>query len=1188
MRGQITRIASMLALLGAAVLVHGQLDRGSVTGLVLDSSGAVIPGARITVRHTETQATYQSASNSAGQFTVPYLPPGTYELRFEAPSFKTLVREGVQVSPTSVVRIDATLEVGATTESVRVVGTAGMLQTDSPEVSANLSNDKMVDIPFSFSGGRLMENMTYKIMPGIYGNRWTNTVNGSLHFTRDALLDGASTTTWMQGTHVLVSFSMEAVQEFKVMASGMSAEFGKSAGGLYNYVFKSGTNEWHGSAYGSIRNEAFNANSFANNARGARRALDRRWNYAFSLGGPVTIPKLFSGKNKFFFYGAFEHYKERSLTFGSPNQTVPIPEFYDGDFSRLLRTTAAGTDAMGRQVMQGAIYDPATFRQMPGGRWIGDMFPGNRIPTSRFSQVARNLNGIMRQNYLPNFRDASGQIPLVSNFFSTTSPIPITDDYFFSTKLDYVINDRHKISGSYNRDYNYRLIGASNGLWNASHPTGGPLQRTFWRDEPGQLSRAHHDWTISPTKLNHITVSLNRYSRDDSPPEAGTDGASVLGLRNLKTFGFPDINWGSGPFVPLTRVGFQQKTFEAATAIGLLDTFSFSREKHFMKVGLDMRRNLYNQRPQQGTTLNFLARATAIPNEPFAGNLTGYSFASYLLGIVDSGAQNDPVGLGMRLRYYALFFQDDWKVTPKLTLNLGLRWEHQPPQFEVAGRLSSWNPTKIDPQSGLPGAYDFAGSCTGCTGKRYFGRKSWRDWAPRLGLAYQLGQKWTLRAAYGIYYAPEMFNNFGGTPLGKPTNVQAGGTFQLDPNAVTPFSGIFNWDNGFPGVSYIPAIFDASWGNRNQPGMLHPDYGRTGYSQNWNFNVQRQLPGRALLDIGYVANKATGFKFGDGAVLNQLPPGVLSTHGTRLGNAVTNAEQAAANGVAYPFAGFRGTVASALRPFPQVQGNATVRVYGAPLGFSNHHSLQFSVNKEVTRGLTVYTNYVWSKTLTNMRSAREAVGENGGRPLDYYNLRLEKSYGDEDRAHFFKFYGNYELPLGKGRALFSGASGAKNLLVSGWAVSAIMTYGSGLPMMFTGSTPSNLWNGVVNRANVKPGDLTNPAFSRGAFDAANQRSAVNTYLIRDQFSDPAPLTLGSVSRFVGNARFPATLDEDIAIIKNNYIGEKYRFQIRADLLTAFNRTWPVGIPTAVTNPLFGQATGRGGNRVLQIGVRLDF
>jgi hypothetical protein len=1173
------RVLVWLLAAGAAL---AQLDRGSITGTVFDPAGAVVPGTRITIRNVDTQAVYQTISNETGAYTMPSLPAGIYELSFEMPSFKTLIRPGVQVGPTQVVRVEVSLEVGSTTESIRVVGAVPMLQTDSPETAANLSNDKMVDLPFSFSGGRLMENMTYKIMPGVYGNRWTNAVNGSVHFTRDALLDGASTTTWMQGTHVLVSFSLEAVQEFKVQTSGVSAEFGKTSGSLYNYVFKSGTNEVHGSVYGSIRNEAFNANSFANNARGLGRSLDRRWNYAFSFGGPITIPKVVNGRNKLFFYSAFEHYKERSLTFGSPNYTVPIPEFYDGDLSRLLRTTVAGTDAMGRPVLDGAIFDPTTFRQIPGGRWVGEMFPGNRIPASRISAPARALNDLMRKYYLPTFRDASGQFPLVTNFNGTTSPIPITDDYFFSTKVDYILSQNHKLSGSYNRDYNFRLIGGHTGLWSAGAEHGGPLTRTFWRDEPGQLSRLHHDWTISPTRLNHITVSVNRYSRLDYPPEREVDGAAALGIRGLQTFGYPDVNWGSGPFVTLTPVGFQQSTFEAATAYGILDTFSFSKGRHFMKAGADIRINHYNQRPKQGTTLNFNARATAIPNEPFSGTRTGYSFASYLLGIVDSGAQNDPVGIGMRLRYYAFFFQDDWKITPNLTLNLGLRWEYQPPQFEVADRLSSWNPAKIDPRSGLPGAYDFAGNCSGCAGRRYFGQRSLRDWAPRFGLAYRLGQKWTLRAAYGIHYAPEMFNNFGGTPLGKATNVQAGGTYQLDPNPVQPFAGIFNWNSGFPGASFVPAAFDASWGNLNRPGMIHPDYGRTGYSQNWNFNLQRELPGRTVLDIGYIANKATGFKFGDLAVLNQLAPAVLGTHGARLGNAVTDAASAAANGVPYPFAGFRGTVASVLRPYPQVQGNSTVRVYGEPLGFSTHHSLQVALNKELSRGLTIYTSYVWAKTLTNIRSAREAAGENGGRPLDYYNLALEKAYAEEDRPHFFKLFGNYELPFGKG------LSGAKKLLLSGWAASAILTYGSGTSMSFTGSFPSNLWNGNINRANVKPGALTNPAFDRGNFDASNPRSATNTYLLRDQFSDPAPLTLGTVARTVGHARFPATIEEDLAIIKNNYIGEKYRFQIRADLLTGFNRTWPIGIATVVTNPAFGQATGRGGNRVVQLGVRLDF
>jgi len=1178
-----------------------QLNRGTITGAVTDSAGAAVPRARITIQNIQTGASYQTESNDSGQYTMPNLPIGAYQLSFEAAGMKKFVRSGIELGVTEVLRVDAKLEVGAVGETIQISAEVPRLQTDTPELSTTMTNKQMVDIPFSFSGGRLMENFTYKTHPGIYGNRWTNNINGGPNFSRDALLDGASTTSWMQGVNVLVAVSMEAVQEFKVQTSGISAEFGRTQGGLYNYVMKSGANEIHGSAYGSLRNEALNANSFANNARGVRRGLDRRQNYAFSFGGPVWVPKVYDGRNKTFFFTAFEHYRERSLFASAPNRTLPIPEFYQGDFSRLLTTTQVGTDALGRSVFRGAIYDPATFRQVADTRpgragqmaWVGDPFPGNRIPVARFSQVSQRLNAIASKFHAPTFRDASGQIPLVNNSFSPP-PLPRTDDYFFSIKGDQIINERHKLSGSYSQDVNLRLLAQIGGPWNFDEPNGGPLARSRPQREPGRLARLAYDWTISPTLLNHITLSYNRYARDSSSHVKEIDGAAELGIAGLSTPGYPSINWGAGPFVTLESVGLGLSDSQASNAYGFLDTVSFSRGRHFMKAGVDVRFNQRNHRTAKTTEnsfmFNFDPLSTAIPGESFSGTQTGYSFASYLLGIVDRGAILDPVGLGDRRRYFAVFFQDDFKVTPKFTLNLGLRWEYQPPGYEAHDQLSSWNPAKIDPASGLPGAYDFAGDCQGCTGERFFGRKSFRNFSPRFGFAYQFGSGLTVRGAYGIYYEADMFNtlpNFG-TALGKPTNVQAGGTWQLDPNPVNRWAGIFNWDSGVPSNRFIPPSLDVSWGNRNRPGMIDPDYGRTGYNQQWNLNVQRQLPFNVVLDAGYVGNKSTGLKAGELKRFNQLSPAVLSQFGSRLNNPVRNAEEAAANGIRYPYPGFQGTVGSALRPFPQVQGNQTVEVYGSPLGFSNYHALQLTLNRQFSSGATVYANYVWSKTLTNIRSLRH--GDNPSRPLDYYDLRLEKSLAEEDRPHFLKLYFDYQLPIGRGKALWGGAPRVVNAILGGWGLSGIVNYGSGIPMGFFGLTPlagAGGWNGTVNRANVAAGDLTT-GFSRDNFDFFNPAAPNNAFLDKSKFSNPPPLTLGTAAHRLGGARNPMNISEDFALQKNHYFKEKYRLQIRADMLNAFNRTIPAVLSGDVNNPRFGQVTALNGFREIQITVRFEF
>jgi Carboxypeptidase regulatory-like domain/TonB dependent receptor len=748
-----------------AVCGNAQLNRGTLTGTVTDVTGAVVPACKITARNTATGAVYQTETNTNGQYSIPNTPTGSYELTFESAAFKRLVRSGIDVGATEVVRVDTTLEIGSVTESVQITAEAPRLQSDTPEVGTSLNNRELVDLPISWSGeGRMPENFAYKISPGVAGNTWTSHINGSTSFSKETLLDGATVTTYLSGHFGEGAVSTEAVQEFKIQTSGMAAEFGRSQGGIFNYVMKSGANAVHGSLYGSLRNEAFNANTWVNNFRGVPRTPDRKQNYAGSFGGPVYIPKVYDGRNKTFFYSAYERYKERTLGFGAPSITLPLPEFLQGDFSRLLGPATGQKDALGRDVLRGAIYDPLTFKQLDNGRWVGEPFERNQVPTNRFSQVSQRLNSILQKYYLPTERDATGQIPLVNNASALVSQQPQFDYYMFSTKADQIISNKQKLSGSYSYAARPRMLIDRTAVWSPLDSVGGPLAKSRFQRVKTDLARMAHDYSISPRLLNFFTVYYNRQINPSIGTAADVNGASELGIKGLSTYGYPNIEWNSGPFVALSNAGYTSKGNIANVGWGFLDTVSFSHDRHFMKAGFDFRRNHLNTQPTQGGTLRFNPRGTAIPNEPFSGNLTGYAFASYLLGIVDSAALSDPIGLGGRRHYYGMFFQDDFKVSTKLTLNLGVRWEYQPPATEVADRLSSWNPNKIDPLSGLPGAYDFAGDCSVCTGKSYFGRRSLRDWGPRIGFAWQPLDRWAIRGAYGIFYEGDLFNNFDGTP----------------------------------------------------------------------------------------------------------------------------------------------------------------------------------------------------------------------------------------------------------------------------------------------------------------------------------------------------------------------------------------------------------------------------------------
>ncbi|MBC7926325.1 MAG: TonB-dependent receptor [Bryobacteraceae bacterium] len=1169
-----------IALFCFTLSVYAQLDRGTLTGTVTDPAGAVVPGAKITLTHLGTQAASTAVASEEGLYSRPNLPIGDYELTVEAPGFKRSVRMGINLGVAEVLRVDVQLEIGSTGESVQVTAELPRLQTDTPQIGTSLASKSLTTLPLSFSGGRTAESFAYLITPGVSGSTFESHINGSTSFAKETLVDGASVTVNQGGDFSPMSVSVEALQEVRFQTGGMSAEYGRTQAGVFNYVLKSGTNQVHGSAYFGLRNEALNANSFANNARGVARQPDRKHNGAFSGGGPVYIPKIYDGRNRTFFYGSYERYKERNYGFSAPNRTAPIPEFYEGDFSRLLGGVLPQTDALGRQVQRGAIYDPSTFRQV-GGRWVGEVFPGNIIPRSRFSTVSNRLNAIATQQYLPTIRDASGQIPLQNNMVFPSSGNPELDHFQRSIKVDHILNDRHRIAGSYNYKYAPRLILDAGGLWNTNELYGGPLAKARRRPDFGWFSRISHDWTATPGVLNNLILSYNRRGNPEKVLEAETNGAALLGINSLTSFGYPAVNWGGGPIVALEQPGFMNYSFRADNGWGVLNTVSMSRARHLFKMGVDIRRNQQNrsQEPSGGFTFN--ARGTAIPNESFSGTQTGYAFASYLLGIVDSANWSDPVGLGGRRDYVALFFQDDFKVSGRLTLNLGLRWEYQPPVYEVADRLSSWNPQKTDPISGLPGAYDFAGDCNVCTGRRYFGKKSWKDLGPRVGFAWRVRDRWTVRGAYGIMYEGDSPNGYNAVPLGKPSSVAWGGTYPLASDAVTPWTGIFNWDNGFPANRFVPANYDLSWGNLQRPGTIDPMYGQTPYIQNWNLNIQRELPGRFVMDLGYVANKGTRLRNGDLSRQNQLPASVLQQYGTRLNNQIRNAQDAAANGIAYPYAGFQGTVGSALRPFPQVQGNQTVQNYGAPLGFSTYHSLQITLNRELANGLTLYSNYVFSKSLSNIDSS--LIGDNDG-PLDYYNLGLEKTVTEYDMPHMFKAYVSYNLPFGRGTGLVS-------KLLGGWSAAGIMNYSSGVPIQFSAPTAlSGGWNGAANRPNVAAGELVRKDFDNSKFELSTSRSPSNLYLNREMFTVPGALQLGTGAKRYGNVRGLPTLTENLTLTKAFRVREGMAFQLRGELLNLFNRHRIEGISGDVNSPNFGYATSLTNNvyRQIQLSGRFDF
>ena len=1180
-----------LSILAIAILfsglLAGQQGRGTFTGIVTDSTGAVIPGVQVTVVNTATGSRFPTKTTSSGQYTVSGVPIGTYDLIFEMDGFNRLIQRNVEVSVAEVRRVDVTLEIGTVRQSVEVTAAVPRLQTDAPDVSTTLSRTSIVDLPLAIGGGgRTMENLVYAIAPGAAGGTYRSYIVGTQAWSKATLLEGASVDILQPGSFGESSVSMEAIQEFKAQTSAVSAEYGRSQGAVFQYVLKSGTNEVHGSGYGLIRNEAFNANTFANNARGLPRDRDRKWDYALSIGGPVFLPKVYNGKNKSFFYFTWERYHEDNTVYGSPNVTVPIPEFYEGDFSRLLGKQLSFTDGLGNPVYQGAIYDPATFYKLPGGRWAGLMFPGNIVPKARFSQVARKANSIMQKYYLPTVKDSNGQWALTNNAYRPLANITQREQKQLSIKGDHNFNDYHKVSGSFALTNRTRYQNGGQ-LWNQAVKDGGPLSAAQWQYLNSRFARFAYDWTVSPVVMNNFLVYYNRNVNDMPNAFVQVDGLAELGISGFSMQGYPTINWGDGPFVKLTNAGYGQYWYVSSDAGGVQDTVSVSMGRHFLKVGGDWRRNIQHYRGQNQTQFNFSPTSTAIPFESFSGSYTGYSFASYLLGIVYSGTLNRHTPFGYVFDMASAFIQDDFKVNSKLTLHLGLRWDYRAPIREKHDVLASWSFDAVDPVSGLKGAYTFAGHCAECIGSSYFSPKDWNNFAPRIGLAWRALPGTTIRAAYAIFFqGPGDFSS----GLGSASRFPGTPTYAYGADPVNPWAGLHNIDDGIPiNKIYQAPRRDPSWHINNSAAMFDPNEAHMPYIQRWNLNIQRELAKDLLLDVGYLGVKGTGLYGGGLSRVNQLPVSVLKDYGQLLTRPVTNEQEAAANGVRYPYPGYRGTVAGALRQYPQIKGTGTIQNEGNNLGFSHTHSLQAVLDKRFSSGFNAYVSYTWQKTLGNKSAARDFDSDiDSGFPLDYYNLALEKTVVPYDIPHMFKVYFAYEFPFGRGRKLLGSASKPVNLLVGGWSVSGILNYLSGQPLGFTGATMPSGWNGATNRLNIASGPMVSSGFSKDNFNFANTSSSSNTYLNKALFSDPPPYTLGTAAHYYTQARGFGTINEDIGLQKNHMIAEKYRFQIRAEFLNLFNRSTLGGIVTDFKDKNFGQVTSISGYRSVQLGARLDF
>jgi len=1191
----VTLRTSILIVVMMASLAVAQQDRATVTGDVRDSSGAVAPAVKVQVTNTETNASYQSLTNDVGQYTVPNLPVGTYKLTFRAAGFKMLVRDPVVLDVAQVLRIDVQMQLGLVSESIEIREEASLLQTDTPEVGTVLNSGAMTDLPLDFSGGRYAENFAYLLTPGAGGNNYESRINGSPAFSKAIVLDGADASIYIGGHFGESSPSLEAFDEFKVQTSGMSAEYGRTGGGVFNFVLKSGTNQLHGSALGMIHNESTDANSFANNFYGSPRQRDRRHDWGGSLGGPVYLPKIYNGKDRTFFYVAYERYTESSAGGGSPSVTAPLDDFWSGNLSRLLGNQVIGQDALGRNIYQGAIYDPAS-TSITNGQMVRNAFPGNVIPKQLISGPARNLGAIFLKGYSPRVKGPDGQVALLNNsFFPVSNQAGFTQNQF-SVKADHSLSPAQKISGSFVYVDRPRVLLDQGGVWDFSDPSGGPLSRSKLQWVRSWYGRVAYDWTISPSILNHLQTGFNRQRNPSLSTHLGENGVAALGLQGLaKTYNYPEINFGGNNYlVNYPTLGYQSNDFGAGQNFQIIDTLTRIKNRHSIRAGVDGRRSYERWRTDNGPAeIDFSQAQTGLQGF----NQTGNGFASMLLGQVASASVPIGTPTGSRFLNVALFLQDDIKVARRLTLNLGIRWDYQPLPVEQYNRLSNFNPNLIDPLTGLPGALEFAGP-----DRRTFAPNHYRDFSPRFGFAYQAANDTVIRGGYGLFYLARNGNGWSGVPWG-----QTAGFGQQDRITSTiDYQAAWNWSNPYPGVvQNLPQNASLASGSPGVWGIVSydPNAGKNGYVQQWNLNVQRELPFQMVLDIGYVGSKSTAIQDNDLRHLNQLDSKYLAL-GDALGVGVTSqAEVPAAISAAsgkYPFgnAGIWIPAYQMLLPYPQVMAWNQIQSASTPLGFATYNALQVQLNKRFSAGLSFLWNYTFSKSISNVHSAfGDTYGANAAFSPDYYNLSLAKSISDADRTHVFKVGVQYELPFGRGRRFGSNGNRATDLALGGWAIQYVGNYSSGWPLGIAGSgTPNSNFTTNPGYAINPNGEPLTVGWDSSQIDMSriNQPNPANQYVNTSVFVDPVSINRyqrGNTSYLLSQLRSPWQLSENFSLQKNFRPLEALRVQLRADFLNAFNRTLWGNIDTNAASPLFGQVTGESNwfsPRKVQFGVRADW
>jgi len=1143
-----------IALFILSSAVYGQAHRSILLGQVKDRSAAVVANAPIKVRQKETNLQWSTTTNESGNWEVPGLLPGTYRVETSVPGFKAASVDGIAVTSGRRVQVDLILDVGDTTESVTVQAERQLLDTATADINTVIDQKKIADLPVgqgnttylfflasgtdSAAGIARGTSVGNDVQPMQRAGTQQSRFNGSPQGTAEFTIDGAPNTQRGNagaGGGAAFNPSPDMVQEVRVQTAAFDASVGHTGGATIDIVLKSGSNEFHGSFNKFWRDKEWNANSWAGNRGGTPRTDFQYKLHGGSLGGPVRIPKLYNGTDRTFFFAAYEDWA--SLAPNPPQfVTIPRPAHVRGNFSDLL--------ALGSQYQ---LYDPDTGRLLANGRVQRAPFPGNVIPASRLNPVTANFSRLYPE---PN---AAGSADGQRNFTYVNEPYARTQ-WTLPVRIDHNLTQSQKLFG--------RMV-----LGNTKLPRSGVFTRddiSVWKIDAVNREAAFGDvWTFSPTFIGDFRASLMRFSWDTFPIGTEVDYRS-LGLENASRL----LNTRLSGMPNLTVTGYTafenpQGSLQVSEIRTAAAHFTKVKGSHSLKFGTDLRWYIDNRGRQDRLTIAFNGAFTRGPLDNSPAQPIGAGMADFLLGRFSQATLNQPATAANLATYQALYLHDDWKVTPKLTVNAGLRYEREGPATERFDRSLSGFDFDVDnpisaqaraayaaiPNPPLPlsqfqvrGGLLFAGA--GGQPRTIFDANN-RNFMPRIGAAYQLNPATVLRAGYGIYFIPygQRFIAAEGAVPGFDTN-----TFSFASTDGLTFTRTL--DNMFPDPLTPPV--GNSLGLRTFLGqgvsIPAPRRNPNGYNQRWQFSVQRRIRDVYRVEARYVGNRTLKMPLQRNR--NALPNAYLSTSPERDQARIDYLTTRVNN----PFRGIPGVggnlgmatvleYSNLLIPYPSF---AAINYFDSQ-GFTSYHALQVEADRRLANGLTFQIGYTFAKTIDGLGLL------NAADPVP------EKVISDVHRPHIFRLIGLYELPFGRGKRW------------GGWQLQGISFIQSGYPITF---------GNVLFRGDIKHIGISNPrpdrmfnidaGFERRA--AAQLQSNVRTFS----------------SRLAGVHTAPQW-NTDLSLIKTTRIVERASVQFRAEFYNVFNQHFVQG--AVDTNPVlgtFGTSVAVSGPRTVQLGVRATF